>query len=92
LIILIQSQQSFNTLTPFYFLSHSLHVSAPTGHLQVRYTIKYFENVFFRYCSYCMHRDSAVAVTTSIGLDRSKIFHLSTSFGPVLGPIQPHIQ
>jgi hypothetical protein len=34
-----QSQQSFNTLTPFHFLSHSLHVSAPTGHPQVRYTI-----------------------------------------------------
>jgi hypothetical protein len=25
-----------------YFPSHSLHVSAPTGHLQVRYTIRYF--------------------------------------------------
>jgi hypothetical protein len=39
-----QSQQSFNTLTPFYFLCHSLHVSAPTGHPQVRYTrtIRYF--------------------------------------------------
>jgi hypothetical protein len=33
-----QSQQSFNTLTPFYFLSHSLYVSAPTGHHQERYT------------------------------------------------------
>jgi hypothetical protein len=37
-----QSQQSFNTSTRFYFPSHSLHVSAPTGHLQVRYTIRYF--------------------------------------------------
>jgi hypothetical protein len=37
-----QSQQSFNTLTPYYFLSHSLYVSAPMGHLQVRYTIRYF--------------------------------------------------
>jgi hypothetical protein len=36
-----QSQQSFNTLTPFYFPSHSPHVSAPTGHLQGRYTIWY---------------------------------------------------
>jgi hypothetical protein len=34
-----QSQQSFNTLTTFNFLFHSLHVSAPTGHPQVRYTI-----------------------------------------------------
>jgi hypothetical protein len=33
--------KNFNTLTPFYFLCHSLNVSAPTGHLQVRYTIKY---------------------------------------------------
>jgi hypothetical protein len=36
-----QSQQSFNTLTPFNFLFYSLHVSAPTGHPQVRYTISY---------------------------------------------------
>jgi hypothetical protein len=36
-----QSQQSFNTSTPSLF-SFSLHVSAPTGHLQVRYTIRYF--------------------------------------------------
>jgi hypothetical protein len=41
-----QSQQSFNTLTPFNFLSHSLHVLAPTGHLQVRYTIRYFKDYF----------------------------------------------
>jgi hypothetical protein len=41
-----QSQQSFNTLTPFYFLSHLLRVSAPTGHLQVRYTIRYFKDCF----------------------------------------------
>jgi hypothetical protein len=41
-----QSQQSFNMLTPFYFLSHSLHVSAPMGHLQVRYTIIYFKEYF----------------------------------------------
>jgi hypothetical protein len=32
-------QQSFNTLTPFNFLFYSLHVLAPTGHPQVRYTI-----------------------------------------------------
>jgi hypothetical protein len=42
-----QSQQSFNTVTPFYVLSHSLHVSAPTGHLQVRYTIRYFLRTIF---------------------------------------------
>jgi hypothetical protein len=41
-----QSQRSFNTLTPFYFLCHSLHVSAPTGHLQVKYTIRYFKDYF----------------------------------------------
>jgi hypothetical protein len=41
-----QSQQSFNTLTHFYFLSHPLRVSAPTGHLQVRYTIRYFNGLF----------------------------------------------
>jgi hypothetical protein len=37
-----QSQQSFNTLTPFNFLCYSLHVSASTGHPQVRYTISYY--------------------------------------------------
>jgi hypothetical protein len=43
-----QSQQSFNTLTPFNFLFYSLHVSAPTGHPQVRYTItiSVFEGLF----------------------------------------------
>jgi hypothetical protein len=44
-----QSDQSFNRLTPFYFffLFYSLHVSAPTGHPQVRYTISYI-SVFWR--------------------------------------------
>jgi hypothetical protein len=37
-----QSQQSFNTLTPFNFPFYSLHVSAFTGHPQVRYTISYY--------------------------------------------------
>jgi hypothetical protein len=37
-----QSQQSFNTLTAFNFLIYSLQVSAPMGHLQVRYIISYY--------------------------------------------------
>jgi hypothetical protein len=37
-----QSQQSFNTLTPFNFLFYLLQVSAPTGHPQVRYKISYY--------------------------------------------------
>jgi hypothetical protein len=37
-----QSQQSFNTWTPFNFLFYSLHVSAPTGHPQLRYTVGYY--------------------------------------------------
>jgi hypothetical protein len=41
-----ESQQSFNTLTPFYFLSYSLHVSVSTGHPQVRYTIRYLKDYF----------------------------------------------
>jgi hypothetical protein len=41
-----QSQQSFDTLTPFNFLFYSLHVSAPTGHPQVRYTISYLKDCF----------------------------------------------
>jgi hypothetical protein len=40
-----QSQQSFNALTPFYF-PFSLHVSAPTGHPQVRYAIRYLKDYF----------------------------------------------
>jgi hypothetical protein len=42
-----QSQQSFNTLTPVNFLFYSLHVSAPTGHPQVRYTISYLKDYFY---------------------------------------------
>jgi hypothetical protein len=37
-----QSQQSFNTLTPFNFLFYSLHVLTPTGHPQVKYKISYY--------------------------------------------------
>jgi hypothetical protein len=31
---------------PLFIFSHSLHVSAPTGHLQVRYTIRCFQGLF----------------------------------------------
>jgi hypothetical protein len=41
-----QSQQSFNTLTPFYFIFYSLHVTTPTGHPQVRYIISYLKDYF----------------------------------------------
>jgi hypothetical protein len=41
-----RSQQSFNTSTHFYFPSLSLHVSTPTGHPQVRYTIGCFNGLF----------------------------------------------
>jgi hypothetical protein len=44
--MMLSMQQSFNMLCRFYFLSHSLHVSAPTGHLQVRHTIRYFNGLF----------------------------------------------
>jgi hypothetical protein len=40
-----QSQQSFNTSTPPLF-SFSLHVSAPTGHLQIKLDI--FKNCFYQ--------------------------------------------
>jgi hypothetical protein len=50
-----QSLPSFNTLTPFYFLSHSLHVSAPTGHPQVRYTISYLKDYFLIQQIRCTH-------------------------------------
>jgi hypothetical protein len=41
-----QSQQSFNILTLFNFLFYSLHVSAPTGHPQARYTVSYLKDCF----------------------------------------------
>jgi hypothetical protein len=50
-----QSQQSFNTLTPFYFSSHSLHVSAPMGHPQVRNTIRYLKDYFLIQRIRCMY-------------------------------------
>jgi hypothetical protein len=36
----------FQYVNSFLFSSFSLHVSAPTGHLQVRYTIGYFNGLF----------------------------------------------
>jgi hypothetical protein len=36
----------FQYVNSFLFASFSLHVSAPTGHLQVRYTIGYFNGLF----------------------------------------------
>jgi hypothetical protein len=53
-----RSQQSFNTSAHFYFSSFSLHVSAPTGHLQVRYTIGNFNGLFLKQrisCTYFIH-------------------------------------
>jgi hypothetical protein len=52
-----QSQQSFNTSTPpfFIFPSYSLHVSAPTGHPQVRYTIRCFQGLFLLQRIRCMY-------------------------------------
>jgi hypothetical protein len=41
-----QSEQSLNTLTPFNFLLYWLHVSALTGHPQVRYTFSYLKDYF----------------------------------------------
>jgi hypothetical protein len=42
-----QSQQSFNTSTPpFVYFSFLLHVSAPMGHPQVRYTIRCYQGLF----------------------------------------------
>jgi hypothetical protein len=39
-----QSHQSLNTSTLPFISSRSLHVSAPTGHLQVRYTIDVYKD------------------------------------------------
>jgi hypothetical protein len=66
-----QSQQSFNTLTRFYFLSHSLQVSAPTGHLQARYTIRYFNGVFLIQrirCTYAIWCRDVICCTSVLRL------------------------
>jgi hypothetical protein len=56
-----QSQQHFNILTPFNFLFfYALHVSAPTGHPQVRYTISYWRTILIQRirCTYAIwYRD-----------------------------------
>jgi hypothetical protein len=59
-----QSRQSFNTLTPFNFLFYSLHVSAPTGHPQVRYTISYY----FCFKDYFYTKDPCHVCNLFIGL------------------------
>jgi hypothetical protein len=85
-----QSQQHFNTLTPFNFLFYSLHISAPTGHPQVRYTISYY---------FCFWRNVSVGLVTASGLDlrgsgrssspnRLKNFLFFTSSRQTLGPTQ----
>jgi hypothetical protein len=66
-----QSQQSFNTLTPFYFLCHSLHVSTPTGYLQVRYTIRYFNGLFLIQrirCTYAIWCRDVICCTSVLWL------------------------
>jgi hypothetical protein len=66
-----QSQQSFNTLTPFYFLCHSLHVSAPMGHLQRRHTIRYFYGLFLVQwirCTYAIWCRDVICCTSVLWL------------------------
>jgi hypothetical protein len=41
-----RNKVSIRQLPLFYFPSHSLHVSAPTGHPQVRYTIRCLQGLF----------------------------------------------
>jgi hypothetical protein len=51
--------------SPFYFSSHSLHISAPTGHPQVRYTIRCFQGLFLLQrirCTYTTWRINVVCL------------------------------
>jgi hypothetical protein len=41
-----RNKVSIRQLPFFIFFSYSLHVSAPTGHPQVRYTIRCFQGLF----------------------------------------------
>jgi hypothetical protein len=41
-----RNKVSIRQLSLLYFSSYSLHVSAPTGHPQVRYTIRYLKDYF----------------------------------------------
>jgi hypothetical protein len=82
-----QSQQSFNTLTPFYFLSHSLHVSAPTAHPKASYTIRYFNGLFLIQrirCTYAIWCRDVTCCTSVLRLCRPFYF-LSYSL-PVSAP------
>jgi hypothetical protein len=66
-----QSQQSFNTLTPFNFFFYSLHVSAPTGHPQVRYTISYLKDYFLIQrirCTYVIWYRNVICCTSVLQL------------------------
>jgi hypothetical protein len=45
----------FQYVNSFLFSSFSLHVSAPMGHLQVRYTIGYFNGLFLIQRIHCTY-------------------------------------
>jgi hypothetical protein len=67
-----QSQQSFNTLTPFNLLFYSLLVSAPVGHPQVRYTISYYL-CFWRTILIQRIRNSTNFISKSLSVNHSSV-------------------
>jgi hypothetical protein len=73
-----QLQQSFNTLTPFNLVFYSLHVSAPTGHPQVRYTISYYLCFFKGYFNTTdpLHICNLIIISKDVICRSSSVFQL----------------
>jgi hypothetical protein len=78
-----RSQQSFNMSTRFYFSSLSLHVSAPTDHPQVRYTIRCFNGLFLIQQIRCTYATRCRDVTCCTSAPRLCIpntcYHMDTN-------------
>jgi hypothetical protein len=73
-----QSQQSFNTLTPFNFLLYSLHVSAPTSYPQVSSTISYYYCLCLFVSNVIRAHYSRIRESEDSSLDSVTILYLKT--------------
>jgi hypothetical protein len=78
-----RNKVSIRQLPLFYFTSHSLHVSAPTAHLQVRYKIRCFEMflriIFTTTDPLHVHNLTYRCICLYRWIDRSKILLCSTA-------------
>jgi hypothetical protein len=57
--------------SPFFIFLHSLHVSAPTGHPQVRYTIRCFQGLFLLQRIRCTYINCHHGCLQKVSLQRS---------------------